>query len=92
MDFIQTRRRISYRDRMNMLRQKLEKSETREVTVTEMQRAWQLTPPYVVKLMRWFASYNEHVMFDETYGVLFYASTASPTYRGITKQKTLETV
>jgi len=89
MDFIKVRRRISYRDRMRMLKTLLNKSGNRELSVRDVVKAWQLTPPYIVKLMRWCADQNHNIYFDENYGVLCYNSPLSPTYRSMNSQTQL---
>lgn len=89
MDFVKIKRRVSYRDRMRMLKTLLSKSETKELTIRDVINEWQLTPPYIVKLMRWCADANDYIMFDENFGVLFMVSAKSPIYRSIQAQTQL---
>jgi len=87
MDFIKVRRRISYRERMAQLLRMISESPTREVSLKDLVKKWQLSPNYVRRLMRWAAERYDHVVFDENYGVLFLRSEASPVY-GFRKAQT----
>jgi len=87
VDFVKVRRRISYRERMAQLLYMINKSPTREVTIKDLVKKWQLSPNYVRRLMRWCAENYEHIEYDENYVVLFFRSEVSPTYR-ITKTQT----
>jgi len=80
MDFIKVRRRISYRERMAQLLRMINESPTREVSIRDLVKKWQLSPNYVRRLMRWATERYDHVIFDENYGVLFLQSEVSPTY------------
>jgi len=89
VDFLKVRRRISYRERMLKLLDIVNKSETREVSIRELVKKWQLSPNYVRRIMRWCSENYSHVAYDENYGVLFLRTEASPTYRATKAQTTL---
>lgn len=89
IDFVKVRRRKSYRERMQQLLGMLNKSPAREVTIRDLVKKWQLSPNYVRRLMRWCSENYDHVEFDENYGVLFFRSEASPTYRATQAQTKL---
>ena len=74
---------------MQQLFDMLNKSPTREVTIKDLVKKWQLSPNYVRRLMRWCAENNDHVEFDENYGILFFRSEISPTYRATQAQTKL---
>ena len=66
---------------MAQLLRMINESPTREVSIRDLVKKWQLSPNYVRRLMRWAAERYDHVTFDENYGVLCLQSEASPVYR-----------